>query len=184
MKKFISLRLRAISIVLFDLTNLIGAKSLFDQRKIDPVFVRDHIESVLETYEQVFEKFFLAKFLGLKFEYLPVDMANTDKDHLRVSFEVTEMLMNPQGSLHGGIMAAVMDISMGHLLHKTVGTGGITIEMKTQYMRPALKGRAVVEGRFIKKGRTLSFMESRLWGVDEKLAAVTTATWKMPDQPN
>ena len=56
--------------------------------------------------------------------------------------------------------------------------------MKTQYMRPALKGRAVVEGRFIKKGRTLSFMESRLWGVDEKLAAVTTATWKMPDQPS
>ena len=81
-------------------------------------------------------------------------------------------------------MAAVMDISMGHLLHKTVGMGGITIEMKTQYMRPALKGRAVVEGRFIKKGRTLSFMESRLWGVDEKLAAVTTATWKMPNQPS
>ena len=145
--------------------------------------VRDHIETVLKTHEQVFEKFFLAKFMGLNFEYLPADAADADKDYLRVSFDVTEMLMNPQGSLHGGVMAAVMDISMGHLLHKTVGTGGITIEMKTQYMRPALKGRAVVEGRYIKKGRTLSFMESRLWGVDGKLAAMTTATWKMPDQP-
>ena len=168
--------------MLFDVINPIGAKSLSDQRKVDPVIVRDHIEAVLETYEQVFENFFLAKFLGLKFDYLPADAADTDKGHLRVSFEVTEMLMNPQGSLHGGIMAAVMDISMGHLLHKIHGIGGITIEMKTQYMRPVLKGSAVVEGRFIKKGRTLSFMESRLWGVDEKLAAMTTATWKMPSQ--
>ena len=149
-------------------------------RKIDPVQVRDHIESILESSEQVFEKFFLSKFIGLEFDYLPAEAADPDKDHLRISFEINEMLMNPQGSLHGGIIAAVMDISMGHLLHKTAGMG-ITIEMKTQYLRPALKGRAIVEGRFIKKGRSLSFMESRLWGSDGKLAAMATATWKMPD---
>ena len=89
------------SIVLFDIINPIGAKSLSDQRKVDPVFVRDRIEAALETHEQVFEKFFLAKLLGLKFDYLPADVVDADKDHLRVSFEVTEMLMNPQGSLHG-----------------------------------------------------------------------------------
>jgi acyl-coenzyme A thioesterase PaaI-like protein len=37
------------------------------------------------------------------------------------------------------------------------------------------------EGSFIKKGRSLSFMESRLSGSDCKLAAIATATWKMPD---
>ena len=149
-------------------------------RKVDPAQVRDHIESVLESSEQVFEKFFLSKFIGLDFDYLPHEAADADKDHLRISFEVNEMLMNPQGSLHGGIIAAVMDISMGHLLHKTVGMGS-TIEMKIQYLRPARKGLATVEGRYIKKGRTLSFMESRLWGSDGKLAAMATATWKMPD---
>ena len=109
------------------------------------------MESVLESSEQVFEKFFLSKFIGLEFDYLPLEAADADKDHLRISFEVNEMLMNPQGSLHGGIVAAVMDISMGHLLHKTAGMG-ITVEMKTQYLRPVLKGAATVEGRFIKKG--------------------------------
>ena len=150
-----------------------------NERKVDPAEVRDHIDSILGSYEHVFEKFFLSKFMGLNFDYLPHEAADADKDHLRVTFEVNEMLMNPQGSLHGGIMAAVMDISMGHLLGKTIGMG-ITIEMKTQYLRPAKKGLATVEGRFIKKGRTLSFMESRLWGSDGKLAAVATATWKMP----
>ena len=88
--------------------------------------------------------------------------------------------MNPQGSLHGGIIATVMDISMGHLLNETVGKGA-TIEMKIQYLRPVHVGKVTCEGRFIKKGRKLSFMESRLSDQDGKLAAVATATWKMPD---
>ena len=62
---------------------------------------------------------------------------------------------------------------------KTVGEGA-TIEMKIQYLRPIREGKVTCEGRFIKKGRTLSFMESRLSDQDGQLAAVATATWKMP----
>ena len=151
-----------------------------DNRQIDQQQVRDHIDSVLQGCEQVFEKFFLAKFMGLDFEYLPEGAADSDKTHLKITFEVNEMLMNPQGSLHGGVMAAVMDISMGHLLHKTAGMGA-TIEMKIQYLRPLRHGAVICEGCFIKKGRSLSFMESRLSGSDGKLVAIATATWKMPD---
>mgnify|MGYP001158109259 CR=1 FL=1 len=151
-----------------------------ETRKMNPQKVRDHVDSILESYEQVFEKFFLAKFLGLNFEYMPLEANDSDKEFSHFTFEVNEMLMNPQGFLHGGIMATVMDISMGHLLRKVIGPG-ITIEMKTQFLRSASKGLTTVEGRFIKKGKELSFMESRLWGSDGKLAALTTATWKMLD---
>ena len=151
-----------------------------DNRQIDQQQARDHIDSVLKDCEQVFEKFFLAKFIGLNFEYLPEHVNNSDKSVLKITFEVNEMLMNPQGALHGGVMATVMDISMGHLLNKTVGTGA-TIELKIQYLRPVREGRVTCEGRFIKKGRKLSFMESRLSDQAGKLAAVATATWKMPD---
>ena len=81
------------------------------------------------------------------------------KSLLKITFDANEMLMNPQSSLHGGVIATVMDISMGHLLKKTVGEGA-TIEMKIQYLRPIREGKVTCEGRFIKKGRTLSFMES------------------------
>jgi uncharacterized protein (TIGR00369 family) len=76
-------------------------------------------------------------------------------------------------------MASAMDISMGHLVNKVAGPGA-TIEMKVQFMRPVLQGKVTCEGRFIKRGRSLSFMESRLTGEDGKLAALATATWKMP----
>ena len=151
-----------------------------ENRQINQQKVRDHIDDVLRDCEQVFEKFFLAKFIGLNFKYLPENAYDIDKKKLEITFNVNEMLLNPQGSLHGGVMAAVMDISMGHLLNKTAGNGA-TIEMKIQYLRPVQKGRVTCEGQFIKKGRTLSFMESRLSDDAGKLAAIATATWKMPD---
>ena len=151
-----------------------------ENHQIDHQKVRDHIADVLQDCEQVFEKFFLAKFIGLSFNYLPENAQDFDKTILKITFKVNEMLLNPQGSLHGGVMAAVMDISMGHLLNKTVGMGA-TIEMKIQYLRPVRQGRVTCEGRFIKKGRALSFMESRLSDDAGKLSAIATATWKMPD---
>ena len=151
-----------------------------ENRQIDHQKVRDHIDNVLKYCKKFFEKFFLANFLGLNFDYLPEHAQDGDKTELKITFNVNEMLLNPQGSLHGGVMAAVMDISMGHLLNKTAGKGA-TIEMKIQYLRPVISGKVTCEGRFIKKGRILSFMESRLSDQAGKLAAVATATWKMPE---
>jgi len=147
--------------------------------RLDEAVVREHMEEVIESHEQAFETFFFARFLGLNFEYLPAKAPDADKEVCRLTFEVTDMLRNPQGSLHGGVMASAMDISMGHLVNKIAGAGA-TIELKVQFMRPVMEGLVTCEGRFTKKGRSLSFMESRLMGPDGKLAALATATWKMP----
>lgn len=148
-------------------------------KRIAATQARAQFESALDDHEQAFETFFLARFLGLEFTYLPQDAAEPDKEVCRVRFEVTDMLRNPQGSLHGGVMASAMDISMGHLVNKIQGPGA-TIEMKLQFMRPVTQGHATCEGRFLKRGRSISFMESRLWDDEGNLAAVATATWKMP----
>ena len=148
-------------------------------RRVDPDAARSHLDRALDDHEQAFERFFLARFLDLSFEYLPEGAADAEKDCCRLTFPVTEMVKNPQGSLHGGVMASAMDISMGHLIAKVAGPGA-TIEMKIQFMRPVMVGPVTCEGRFTKRGRSMSFMESRVTGPDGKLAALATATWKMP----
>lgn len=148
-------------------------------KKIDEAQARAHFDTALNDHEQSFETFFFARFLGLNFEYLPAEAADADKEVCRLTFEMTDMLRNPQGSLHGGAMAAATDISMGHLVNKIQGPGA-TIEMKLQFMRPVMQGRVTCEGRFLKRGRSISFMESRMWDDQGKLAAIATATWKMP----
>jgi uncharacterized protein (TIGR00369 family) len=149
------------------------------RKRVNEDVARAHLETALEGHDQAFETFFFARFLGLAFEYLPSDAPDAEKDMCRLTFEVTDMLKNPQGSLHGGAMCSAMDISMGHLVNKVAGPGA-TIEMKVQFMRPVTEGIVTVEGRFTKRGRSLSFMESRLFSPDQKLVALATATWKMP----
>lgn len=149
--------------------------------RVNEAEARAHFEDAIENHEQAFESFFFARFLGLSFAYLPLSAPDADKEVCRLTFPVTDMLRNPQGSLHGGAMASAMDISMGHLVKKVAGPGA-TIELKVQFMRPVMDGLVTCEGRFTKKGRSMSFMESRLMGPDGKLAALATATWKMPRQ--
>ena len=147
--------------------------------RVDEKAARAHLDTILSDHEQAFEKFFLARFLDLSFEYLPLEALDAEKEVCRIRFPMSDMLKNPQGSLHGGVMATAMDISMGHLVNKVAGPGA-TIEMKIQFMRPVIDGIVTCEGRFTRRGRSLAFMESRLSDASGKLSALATATWKMP----
>ncbi|MEO0822845.1 MAG: PaaI family thioesterase [Pseudomonadota bacterium] len=152
--------------------------------RVDESAVRARVDEALAAHRQDFETFFLARLLGLDLAYLPEGAPDAVIEACRIRFTAEPFLFNPQGSLHGGIIAAVMDISMGHLIAKVAGAGA-TVEMKLQFLRPLGAGPALCEGRFLRRGRTLGFLESRLWtdeaGAPGRLAAHATATWKMPD---
>ena len=131
---------------------------------------RASFENAMATYEQAFGTFFLARLLDLAISY--------PDDFCLVEFEAREFMFNPQGSLHGGIVATVMDISMGHLLRQRSGAGGATLELKVQYLRPLRSGRLRCEGRVLREGRSVAFLESRLFDPDGRLSAMATSTWK------
>lgn len=149
--------------------------------RIDVTNAQARLARALDDHEQAFERFFFARFLDLGFTYLPEAAPDSAKEVCRVTCPVTDMVKNPQGVLHGGVMCSVMDISMGHLVAKVAGPGA-TIEMKVQFMRPVAEGAVTAEGRFTRRGRSLSFMESKLYEQGGALVAHATATWKMPSQ--
>ena len=119
---------------------------------------------------QVFGSFFLSRLLGFEVGY--------SEDRCTVTFEVVPGLFNPQGTLHGGVLATAMDISMGHLLHHLDGAGA-TLEMKVQYLASVSAGRVVCEGSFLRRGRSLSFLQSRALAEDGTFLAHATATWRL-----
>lgn len=139
---------------------------------MDEAAARSAFETALGSYGEGFGTFFLARFLDLEISY--------PEDRCLVRLPVRDFLFNPVGTLHGGIIATVMDVSMGHLLNHAYGAGGATLEMKIQYLRPIAKGEASCEARFLQKGRSLAFLEARLYDQANKLAAVATSTWKAP----
>ncbi|MDN5843065.1 MAG: PaaI family thioesterase [Alcaligenaceae bacterium] len=141
---------------------------------MDELAAAEAFERALKTQKPAFEEFFLARLLDLRFEY--------PEGQCVVSFQARDFMFNPQGSLHGGIIAMVMDISMGHLLKRVQGSG-TTLEMKTQYIKAARQGTLRCTGEFIRHGRTISFLKSSM--VDETGATVAfaTATW-LPLKPS
>jgi acyl-CoA thioesterase len=126
--------------------------------------------SAMATYSQTFSTFFLAKLMGLQISF--------PGETCVVEMEVHDFLFNPQGSLHGGIIATMADMSMGHLLEHTSGPG-VTLEMKVQYLRAIRSGRLRSEGRFLKRGRSINYLQAEMVDSDGKTVAVATSTWQL-----
>ena len=137
---------------------------------MDETAAKDAFETALRTHRPDFETFFLARLFGLEISYGEYACV--------VHVPVKDFLFNPQGTVHGGVIAFAMDVSMGHWIKRSTGRAGVTLEMKTQYLRPARSGRLRCEGRYLKRGQQVSYLESRLTDEEGKLLAVATATWQ------
>lgn len=136
---------------------------------MDERAARTAFERAVATQRPEFENFFLARLLDLKFSYPGRSCV--------IEFDVEDFMFNPQGTLHGGVIATVMDISMGHLLKHVAGPG-TTLEMKTQYVKAAKSGRLRCTGTFTHEGKGVCYLQSTLTDAQGDLIALATATWK------
>jgi uncharacterized protein (TIGR00369 family) len=135
---------------------------------------RDDAQGIIETAvgdgSHEFGSFFLSLLFGMKVAYVG--------ESCIVSFEVKPFLYNPQGSLHGGVLATALDISMGHLLKQHFGAGA-TLEMKVQYFAPVRSGVVTCRATFLKKGRKIFFLQSLVHDSAGETVAHATSTWKL-----
>ncbi|RQR26490.1 PaaI family thioesterase [Burkholderia sp. Bp9142] len=137
---------------------------------MDETRARSAFENALRTYHQDFNTFFLARLFGMKVEY--------GEESCTVMMPISDFMFNPQGSLHGGVTATVLDISMGHLLKHHVGAGA-TLEMNIQYIRAAREGMLTANSHFIRKGRQICFLRSEATDDTGGIVASATSTWKV-----
>jgi uncharacterized protein (TIGR00369 family) len=153
-------------------TSSVGAEHVAG---VDADAVRARLEDALATSRPGFGTFFLARLLGLTITY--------DDENQRTSVDLpfADFLRNPQGSLHGGVIATAMDISMGHLCHRYLSTA-VTIEMHMRFFRP-VHGPCRCEGRLLRPGRRIVHLESRLYDEQDRLAALATSSWQRLQEP-
>jgi uncharacterized protein (TIGR00369 family) len=130
---------------------------------------QQRLETAFDTHHR---SFFLVELLGLEISY--------DDDVCIVRFPVDDFLFNPQGSYHGGLLAAVMDVAMAHLSKHVNGRVGATVELQSRFMRPLTKGPARCEARYTRNGRSIGFVEAEIWDADGNSIAQGTATWTLP----
>ena len=88
--------------------------------------------------------------------------------------------LNPQGTVHGGLAATLLDTCMGLAVQTTLdrGVGSTTLEFKISLVRAISPetGRVRAEGMLIASGRRIATAEGRLSDSTGRLLAHATTT--------
>lgn len=83
-----------------------------------------------------------------------------------------EWIVNPEGRYtHGGILAALVDLTADWALFSSTGRGVPTIDLRVDYHRAAMPGDLTARGRVIKSGRQFSVSEAQVFDSEEHLLA-------------
>ncbi len=80
---------------------------------------------------------------------------------------------NPFGGVHGGVYATLIDCAAFWSVYSDIAedSGLITLDLKVDYLAAIKGGRAVVEGRRIKAGKTVCLSEASVTDLSGKLLA-------------
>lgn len=96
------------------------------------------------------------------------------------SFEPQEYHFNPIGSVHGGVITAILDSAMGCTLQSVlpVGVGYTTLELKVNFLKAVnLKNKKLFsKGKIIHFGKSTALVEADLNDEDGKIYAHSTST--------
>lgn len=115
---------------------------------------------------------FLSGFLGLKGQFL---------DDRTYSFEIpiTPFMHNSTGAVHGGILATLIDSTMGSLINRSLPQDkyAVTTELKVNYLRPAKGASLRSEATFLHRGQTLVVMDTSIYDERNKRVAHGTGTF-------
>lgn len=113
------------------------------------------------------------RFLGVEITAIDVD-----KGRIELRSAARPELLNPNGSVQGGIVSAYLDEAMSLALIVAVRFGAAvpTLEMKTSFLRPLINGPFRFEGEVVRVGTTVGFTEGRAYDAQERLCAIATAT--------
>ncbi len=111
--------------------------------------------------------------LGMAFDAL-------ERGRTVFSIVADEMHENPMGTMHGGILATLVDTAMGYALVSTLpaGCAFTTLTLSTQFVRPVTTstGRVYAEGRVVHGGHRVATTDAHVYDDAGVAYAHATAT--------
>src|SRR4051812_45187793 len=95
-------------------------------------------------------------------QHLGVPAVDADDGTARLSFEVTDQHLNPAGTLHGGVLATLVDTAMGAAVRSRTDDDDVpaTSQLTVTYLRPGSPGPLEVTGRVRTQGEHLTVCEA------------------------
>ena len=109
-----------------------------------------------------------------------VDEFVAEKGKVSCAFDPQEFHYNALGTVHGGVIATVIDIVMGSAVHSTLklGQGFTTLTLELKYHRAVTtkSGRLMATAEIVTRGRDIVTAEAKLVDKNNRLFAAATST--------
>ena len=88
----------------------------------------------------------------------------------RVVVDAGEEHLNPHGSVHGGLLASMLDVAMGEAVADAGGDSPVTVSLTVTYLEPGKPGTMTATARVRKRGKRLIVVEGEVTQDDDVLA--------------
>jgi uncharacterized protein (TIGR00369 family) len=111
---------------------------------------------------------------------LGVGGVEVERGRVVFSLDPAEWHYNPIGSVHGGVLATLLDSAAGCAVHSTLpaGIGYTSLDLAVRFLRPVSmrSGTLRCEGRVLHAGSRTALAEARLTDRSGRLLAHATST--------
>jgi uncharacterized protein (TIGR00369 family) len=95
-----------------------------------------------------------------------------------------ELVGSPDlGTMHGGVLASIVEATAGLSLFAVLGTAGPAIDLRVDYHRPVRSGPLRGRGRVLRAGGTITSVEAFVHDADDRLVASGRAVFLVPRTP-
>jgi uncharacterized protein (TIGR00369 family) len=117
-------------------------------------------------------------------ELIGTELSSAEEGRAVVSLRAEERHLNPNGTVHGGVVYTLVDVSMAEAL-RTMIEGDerpVTIEIKVNYLEPGRPGTLTSTAQVRKGGKRLTIVEAEVTQEDDnEVVALATGTYTRID---
>ncbi len=113
------------------------------------------------------------------FELLSMKLMDAGTGYSSLEIDLAKKHLQPFGMVHGGVFASIIDAAAFWSVYFGIedpSAGLTTVDLKLNYLAPAVSGKLFARGRQIKVGRTLGYAEARVVDQAETVLAHGTST--------
>ena len=99
-------------------------------------------------------------------------------DSSRIELDIAPQHFQPFGMVHGGVLATLIDTATfwAAFMRLPEDAGLVNVDLKLNYLKPAMAGRLIAEGRCLRGGKLISYSEASVFNDARELLAHGTST--------
>ena len=112
-------------------------------------------------------------------DYIGMEEQIIEEGYAELRINITPNLYQRRGSVHGGVLATLVDGAVGSAVRSTLSEEqpSTTVELKVNYFRPAKGDYLIAKAKISHRGKRLVIGQAEIVNSDGSLVAMGTATY-------